>query len=360
MKVTKNNYEVWIIDYFDGKLNAAETAEFMAFLDLHPEIKEEFELFDPTPVSAEAEEFSKKSDLKKVPVLASGEINEENYEEYFIAFYEKDLAEAEDKNLRAFLAKNPQLEKEFELHASLLFLPDETIVYEQKDKLHRNRRVAFYWWSGAAAAMIVILFGIFSLLQNGNRIPDRNRVTFTVTNLETQEISSIGLPDDIDFEFEPRPTPKITIMETELVPSEVVQEKFTITTMLALNTELSRSKADLNTSLILPDSEEVQVLYAFAENTPQPEKKKSLLGKIIKNFASKATQNVPDVYEKPNKKDPTFLKVLDQGIMVFNTITGSDTELTKSYDNDGNLRRYQVDGQSLSWGKDISAPTNGE
>ena len=52
----------------------------MAFLDLHPEIKEEFELFDPTPVSAEAEEFSKKSDLKKVPVLASGEINEENYE----------------------------------------------------------------------------------------------------------------------------------------------------------------------------------------------------------------------------------------------------------------------------------------
>jgi hypothetical protein len=86
-----------------------------------------------------------------------------------------------------------------------------------------------------------------------------------------------------------------------------------------------------------------------------------LLGKIIKNFAAKATENVPDVYEKPNKKDPTFLKVLDQSILVFNTITGSDTELTKSYDNDGNLRHYQIDGQSISWGKDISAsPPNAE
>jgi hypothetical protein len=361
MKVTRNNYEVWMIDYFDGKLNAAETAGLLQFLDANPDLKEEFELFDPKPVEAEEVRFPGKSVLKKQAIKSIGEISEENYEEYFIAFYEKDLEESQGKTLLAFLAQNPQLEKEFNLHASMRLIPDETIVYEQKESLHKKRRVAVYWWSGAVAAMLVILFGILSLLQNNNRVPSRNSSTFAISNLETLEISSIGLPDDLALVFESRPTPKITLPGTELLPAEVMQQKFTITKMLVANTNPALAKTDLNASLLLPENTQEQLLYAFAENTPQPEKKKSLLGKIIKNFAAKATENVPDVYEKPNKKDPTFLKVLDQSILVFNTITGSDTELTKSYDNDGNLRHYQIDGQSISWGKDISAsPPNAE
>ena len=360
MKVNKNNYEVWMIDYFDGKLNATETAELMAFLDLHPELKEEFELFDSTPIKAESLEFSKKSDLKKLPVLAVAEINEENFEEYFIAFYEKDLAGAEDKNLKAFLAKNPQLKKEFELHASLRLIADESIVYNQKESLHKKRRVAVYWWSGAVAAMIVILFGILSLLQKGDRIPERNFEIFALNSMESQEIYSLLHTDKIDLEVGSRPTPKVTIFENELATTEIEQERTSITTMLAANSVKNLTKNDVNSSFILPDFDDSDLVYAFAENTSKTEKKKSLLGRIIKNFASKAAENVPDVYEKPNKKDPTFLKVLDQSIMVFNTITGADTELTKSYDDAGNLRHYQVEGQSLSWGKDISGPPSAE
>lgn len=360
MKVNTKNYEVWIIDYFDGKLNASETAELMTFLDLHPELKEDFELFDPTPVDTEKVYFPNKADLKKVPVIVSAKINEENYEEYFIAFYENDLDESEDKNLQAFLAINPQLKEEFELHGSLLLQADKTIVYEQKDNLHKKRRVAVYWWSGTAAAMIVILFGILNLLQNSDQTPNRNLETFTISNLELQEFNSLGIADKIDMEFTSRPTPKSNITESDLVP-EFPIEKFELTSLVAVNKKIILTKTEQHPTFIQPEYDRSEIIYALAENSSETRKKKNLLGKIIKNFASRATENTPDVFEKPNKKDPTFLKVLDQSIMVFNTITGSDTELTKSYDDAGNLRRYQVDGQSLSWGKDISAsPPNGE
>ena len=58
MKVNRNNYEVWMIDYFDGKLNASEIADLMAFIEVHEDIREEFELFSNETLDKEEVTFS--------------------------------------------------------------------------------------------------------------------------------------------------------------------------------------------------------------------------------------------------------------------------------------------------------------
>ena len=79
MKVDRENYEVWMIDYFDGKLNADETAGLMAFIEENPDIKEEFESFEINIAVPDNTSLPEKSALKKTPVVAYHKIDEENY-----------------------------------------------------------------------------------------------------------------------------------------------------------------------------------------------------------------------------------------------------------------------------------------
>ena len=47
MKITEENYELYLFQYAEGMLSDKECSEVEAFLDSHPDIREEFALYDP-------------------------------------------------------------------------------------------------------------------------------------------------------------------------------------------------------------------------------------------------------------------------------------------------------------------------
>ncbi len=47
MKITEENYELYLFQYAEGMLSDDERREVEAFLDAHPDIREEFALYDP-------------------------------------------------------------------------------------------------------------------------------------------------------------------------------------------------------------------------------------------------------------------------------------------------------------------------
>ena len=47
MKITEENYELYLFQYAEGMLSDKECREVEAFLDSHPDIREEFALYDP-------------------------------------------------------------------------------------------------------------------------------------------------------------------------------------------------------------------------------------------------------------------------------------------------------------------------
>ena len=194
MKINRDNYEIFIVDYFDGNLNPEKVSELMNFLEKNPEIKEEFAGYEVVEFAPDKKIiFENKNKLKKEIITEVNKINEKNYENYFIAKLENDLSENETADFEKFLLSNPHLNSQFQLFLKTKLQADETIVFENKTSLKKYvfplsiKKILYY--SVSIAASILILWGIF-FLQNTNktdiRLAERN-------NIPTQFIEKINL-----------------------------------------------------------------------------------------------------------------------------------------------------------------------
>lgn len=66
MKITINNYEEWMIDYIEGNLSNDQRKQLAEFLEFHPELKAELELFEQTKLHPDTNlVFANKELLKK-------------------------------------------------------------------------------------------------------------------------------------------------------------------------------------------------------------------------------------------------------------------------------------------------------
>ena len=66
MKITIQNYEEWMIDYIEGNLSHAQEMQLTEFLEYHPELKADLELFNQTKLQADTHVvYAHKESLKK-------------------------------------------------------------------------------------------------------------------------------------------------------------------------------------------------------------------------------------------------------------------------------------------------------
>jgi hypothetical protein len=133
MKVTTNNYETFLIDYLDGKLSAAEVEEVLLFLENHPEIKEEFEGINEVSFVAESISFNQASLLKPQYAEVKGA-----YENLLVAQLEGDLTMADQFTLQQGFLLYPELRNDEQLFAQTRFTPDMSVVFANKNKLHKG------------------------------------------------------------------------------------------------------------------------------------------------------------------------------------------------------------------------------
>ena len=139
MKINRDNYEVWFLDYCEGRLSPQQVEELKAFLDLHYDLKEELDSFENISLPpAKKIVFDAKESLKKTVIITVGSIHEKNYEEFFIADVEGELTKEKKTELNIFLEKNPQLKKEFELFQKTKVTPDASIIFPAKEVLKKN------------------------------------------------------------------------------------------------------------------------------------------------------------------------------------------------------------------------------
>jgi hypothetical protein len=91
-------------------------------------------------------------------------------------------------------------------------------------------------------------------------------------------------------------------------------------------------------------------------DTEKRKQDKGLLAKVFGRQIEKITRNRKIKINNPNKtSDPTYVKVIDKGLLVFNTITGSETATIKTYNRDGQLTGYQVEGHEVLLSRNITA-----
>ncbi|MFZ4706052.1 MAG: hypothetical protein ACOYMF_08600 [Bacteroidales bacterium] len=164
MDINRENYEIYFLDYHEGRLGPGDVAELLIFLEANAEFKDEFENYEIILVAPDISvSFDGKASLKKNDVPATGPIKISNCETYFIADSEGLLTPAEQKQLSAFFKLHPELKADYQLYQKLHLQPDLNITFPSKARLKRSilSSHSFYYYSLAAAASLALLLSVF-------------------------------------------------------------------------------------------------------------------------------------------------------------------------------------------------------
>jgi hypothetical protein len=109
MRIDKNNYEAFLLDYIEGNLSAEMTAELMLFLQQNPEIESGMDGFKIISLEKEDAKFDAKKELKRKEFV----VNDDVIEGLIISCINGDLSKAEEKKLMEIVTDNPDYSKLF-------------------------------------------------------------------------------------------------------------------------------------------------------------------------------------------------------------------------------------------------------
>ncbi len=296
MKINRNNYESFFLDFIEGRLNSTQQAELKQFLYENPDLKKELQEFENLTFAETAEiKFENKSLLKK-SFISVGEINENNYEKFLIGEIENDLTEVEKQNLKKFISKNLFVEKEQKLFQKTILIPDEKINFEDKTSLKKTAVIRLNWQQVSAA--VAIAASILLLLY----------FNFRKENISTEQKN--GVAEKKEFPAEN----KITIKdENPAVKNNLIAEN-----KKTQKEKIIRHKKIVDNEQLTPGNKQNEMLseqktvesQPLAEKAPEEkiENKKEL---NINNIDEKKTENknfeLPTAnYQLPAKSDDSF------------------------------------------------------
>src|SRR6056297_1202534 len=192
MKITRNNYETFFVDYLEGTLDENLVDNFLEFLQQNPDLKEELSLMDTAPIEPDATVFANKEKLYKEKYDA-----EETFNKAAIALIEGVISTSEKKEFDAYLLKHPEKQKEVKQFQQTKLQPDSSVVFAHKTKLYRRPLgKTIFMWSSRVAAVLVVALAIYALFnQTDFNIPD-NRVA-VIENQNGNESPAITETEEI-------------------------------------------------------------------------------------------------------------------------------------------------------------------
>ena len=152
------NYEAFYLDFLEGNLNEEDTALLFAFLDKHPELKEEDDFLEMLTFEGEVTlDPSFVSDLKKTDTLYHA-ITPNNIEDFIIADLEGQLSTAKKEELTTFLQANNKYVALAETYSKVKVTPNLDEVYSDKAMLKRKSTIVLWPYVSAAAGLILIIW----------------------------------------------------------------------------------------------------------------------------------------------------------------------------------------------------------
>ncbi|HUZ57685.1 MAG TPA: hypothetical protein VMU83_02780 [Hanamia sp.] len=170
MNINRNNYEEFFLLYADNELSKTERKVVEIFVQENPDLKEEFSMWKLSVNSPdEGVKLLDKSFLLK---KESSFINENNYEEIFVLYYDNELSTEQKKETENFIIENSKFKEDFELIGKAKLIPENSIVYTGKKQLYRKeksgRKIPMILWRSIAAA-IFIGFGLWITVSYFNK-----------------------------------------------------------------------------------------------------------------------------------------------------------------------------------------------
>jgi hypothetical protein len=367
MKITIDNYEAYLLDLLEGRLDEAQVNALREFVLGHPALGSWDELTGEMPGLLPDElVFAGKDFLKKPEIAAFGNINETNYEYYFVSELEGLLDERESKQLNVFMKANPHVQQVYDIYMRTQLKPDAALVFPSKESLYQKTvempvNMRYVW--GSIAAFLLLLFSLSwwflgseeVLLPEDiaiNQQPVKSNVEFV-----SQEISESPVVEKVEAghsvekhvlrpEKQAADEPEV-LLRKELLPvmAAILSDAISLRTgssPVYVRQTTSSQMARLNSGVVEQGSDN---------------KVKPLLGKIVGNAAGKLASNllpsglmeVKSENPETEKRSSTLLwDLASAGVKTYNLLTDNEVLLTKAHDQQGNLAAIGLQSERIN------------
>lgn len=358
MKINRNNYESYFVDYLEGNLDEKMINDFIEFLQQNPDLKEELSLFESVSLDPESIAFNKKEKLYKEKYDSDTEFNRAG-----IASLEGDISESEKTSFEIYLAKHPEKQKETILISKTKLQPDKTITFNKKNKLYKySSGKTILLWSVRIAAVLMLAF-VFYFLTNRqveNIIPE-NKIALVDDDVTNKDLNPV-VPE-IKLELVPvtkdKKKEETTIEQKAVVKPEIKKEEPKTKSNKSLReTNKGRMGDDDITIERIPFEVPAELNRITASlKISQPEVTLAKMNKNlneIQNTISEERLLADVVKEKTGIEKLSFNKIKKAGLNLVSGITKDNFSYVTN--NDGKVTELKFDSRLLAF----SIPTNKE
>ena len=136
MRINRDNYESFLVDYTEGTLSAETMQKVKNFLLQNPEIQDEFDLFSSDILETSNDIFSNKNILKDIPFEKTSS-SSEYFQQLCVNFVDEMLPENEMSFFKKLVSNNVEKQKELNLFAKTK-LQVEKVQFNEKLLLKKD------------------------------------------------------------------------------------------------------------------------------------------------------------------------------------------------------------------------------
>lgn len=168
MKITRDNYESFFLDYLEGRLEEELAGELHGFLNRHPDLKEELQEYEEVTLGAPEVVFAGKGSLLREKYDQPGV-----FDHAAAARLEGDLSPEEAVEFGDYLRRHPEKKREADLFELTRLTPDSTLLFPGKEKLFRQPAIRrLREWTMRIAAILLLALLIYTLTDQPGPLPE--------------------------------------------------------------------------------------------------------------------------------------------------------------------------------------------
>ncbi|HBX50006.1 MAG TPA: hypothetical protein DEH02_02950 [Bacteroidales bacterium] len=370
--ITRSNYEIWFIDYLDGKLSPFQISQLMLFLKENADLAAELEGMGDTFLVAEQISFEAKESLKEIP-QKSLVLNNENFDETCIARIEGDLNTEQKKEFDRYLFTHPEKINDYGLFAKTRLQPDYNIIFDKKSSLKKykiQKNYRKYLLPAVGIAASVILFIVVYITNNNSKTSNEKQLANVVeikdTSNSVHKSNNIQNSTTVDVNEKNQSTEKTRknkLYTEKKLPAQKHIQKFNTPLTDTLN-NITNIKKDF-IPLEKMKLRKSFIAYTESAGTELELRNATCIFPIIKNeiaeehpsLAQLAKKQIRKIFMKQEDRlketSLTFLDVAEAAVRSFNKRTGKNIRIEKTYNDEGSVEVLAFKSENFQFIKPV-------
>lgn len=344
--ITRDNYEIFFIDYFDGNLSDADISCLFDFLDKNEDLKQEFLAFEEVNVSISEPpvKFEFKNELKQIDSETT--FSEDVFDAFAVGFIENDLSKKQSEELLSAINKNEKLETELNFYKSTKLVANENIIFENKDELKKKAIIINFAplrYVAAAAAILLLFFSVYKFQENSNRFAEynpRKEIKTYVAGNDTEE----------EFVYENIVKQKKYQVKNQIIKEESTQQSSKYQEVVAEIKKESFNKIEVKKAKsITQNISNPNVDIAMREvkqtvkNSSTSDNKTTVLIPIsAKDLALNFVKEKIFKQEHPEKEKLSLWMVADAGVEQLNKMTKNTISFHREVSEKGKVKSFSL------------------